>query len=93
MITMYDVPSFRQLIDERWTAVALLYGKPPSNFSHYCSMTVVPLAFRMMLEKVFDPEEVHRVGLRRMAHDYYEWYTNNEHHEGQIAQGHSALPG
>lgn len=32
--TLYDVPSFRQLIDERWVAVALIYGPSRWAASH-----------------------------------------------------------
>ena len=67
--------------ETKWTGVALLYGRPPSNFASYCALTVVPLAFRIVLEKFFDREEVHRVGLRRMAYDYFEWYSQHENHK------------
>jgi hypothetical protein len=67
--------------DTKWTGVALLYGRPPSNFAAYCAMTVVPLAFRIVLEKFFEREEIHRAGLRRMAYDYFEWYSQHEDHK------------
>lgn len=71
--------------DTKWIGVALLYGRPPSSFARYCAMSVVPLAFRIVLEKFFDREEVHRVGLRRMAYDYFEWYSQHEDHKGPSA--------
>jgi hypothetical protein len=79
-------------IEEKWVAVALVYGPPKRNFAHYCSMTVVPLEFRMALEQVFDREEVHRVGLRRMAYDYYEWYAQHENQQRQSTGGDGSLP-
>jgi len=81
MITLYDVPSFKPLLEERWLAVALLYGPPPLIPTEQWHNRVVPLAFRMALEKVFDPAEVERVGLRRMAFDYAEWYIINENNQ------------
>lgn len=92
MITLYDVPSFKLLIEERWIAVALLYGPPPPNFHSQWAMTVAPLEFRMALEKVFHPEEVQRVGLRRMAMDYYDWYHNDEDPKRQSISGDGSLP-
>lgn len=63
--------------DTKFTALALIYGPPRFEWL-WPSHPVIPLAFRMALEKVFDPNEVQRVGLRRMAHDYAEWYFNDE---------------
>lgn len=79
-VTLYDAPGFKQLIEERWVAVALLYGPPLPHFAMYHDWTM-PLAFHMALEQVFDPEEVKRVGMRRMAFDYFEWYTINENQQ------------
>jgi hypothetical protein len=59
--------------DTKFTALALIYGPPRFEWL-WPTHPVIPLAFRMALEKFFEPEEVQRVGLRRMAHDYAEWY-------------------
>lgn len=71
--------------DTKWTLVALLYGPPPLRFGSGWPMTVVPLDFRMALEKAFDPEEIKRVGLRHMAIEYFEWYSQHEDHKGPSA--------
>ena len=63
--------------DTKFTALALIYGPPRFEWL-WPLPSVVPLAFRMALEKVFDPNEVQRVGLHRMAQDYAEWYFNEE---------------
>ena len=79
--TLSELCPNNPLVDMKWTAVALLYGAPPKQFHARYPLT----EFRIALEKVFDPEEVKRVGLRRMAMDYAEWYAHNEDHARQGA--------
>jgi hypothetical protein len=81
--------------DESWTAVALLYG-PPLTYPSYPHVWVedggVPTALITAFEKVFHPEEIKRVGLRRMVCDYAEWYQRNEHYPRQSPQDDGVLP-
>lgn len=64
--------------DTKFTALALIYGKPDSGWL-LTQNPLIPLAFRIALEKVFEPEEVKRVGLHWFAYDYASWYERNNH--------------
>jgi hypothetical protein len=80
--TLYELGAAEPIMNARWTAVALLYGPPRftcvregNNDTYYR----FDFDFGFVIEKVFHPEEINRIGWSRLMHDYKEWYDNQSH--------------
>lgn len=72
--------------DQRWMAVALLYGPPTFEtmmFKQFNNIRIthflLNLEFRIVVEKFFDKQEIDTFGWQRLMHDYKQWYGSQSH--------------
>lgn len=77
-------PRLRPPTDTKFEALALLFGPPDPRWKRISSIMWFGVAdinnkrFRACVYKLFDEQEVVRVGLNRIARDYAEWYEVQE---------------